>query len=295
MSSSGWRNWRRAQGWANKPAMTTTRTLIIHEDDLGNSHGANMAFVELWDMGLATSGSVIVPCPWFPEIARIGRERPEMDLGVHLTLTAEFDAVRWRPLTGVKDNGLCDGDGYFWHRVADARKADPVAVEAELRAQIETAYAAGIDVTHLDSHMGTVWQPEFLPIFAKLGREYRLPIGLTRDMARMGADQAQLQAVFDEVIPLGHPDLLTYVTTPFNQPTATEPHYRKMFSELTPGLHFGAFHFTKPGDMEFFSPDIKLRTTEYDMFRDGTAKRLLDEAGITLAGLREVRDAMRSR
>jgi len=295
MSSSGWRNWRRAQGWANKPAMTTTRTLIIHEDDLGNSHGANMAFVELWDMGLATSGSVMVPCPWFPEIARIGRERPEMDLGVHLTLTAEFDAVRWRPLTGVKDNGLCDGDGYFWHRVADARKADPVAVEAELRAQIETAYAAGIDVTHLDSHMGTVWQPEFLPIFAKLGREYRLPIGLTRDMARMGADQAQLQAVFDEVIPLGHPDLLTYVTTPFNQPTATEPHYRKMFSELTPGLHFGAFHFTKPGDMEFFSPDIKLRTTEYDMFRDGTAKRLLDEAGITLAGLREVRDAMRSR
>jgi hypothetical protein len=275
--------------------MTTTRTLIIHEDDLGNSHGANIAFVELWDMGLATSGSVMVPCPWFPEIARIGRERPEIDLGVDLTLTAEFDAVRWRPLTGVKDNGLCDADGYFWHRVADARKADPVAVEAELRAQIDTAYAAGIDVTHLDSHMGTVWQPEFLPIFAKLGREYRLPIGLTRDMARMGADQAQLQAVFDEVIPLGHPDLLTYVTTPFNQPTATEPHYRKMFSELTPGLHFGAFHFTKPGDMEFFSPDIKLRTTEYDMFRDGTAKRLLDEAGITLAGLREFRDAMRSR
>jgi len=273
--------------------MTTTPTLIIHEDDLGNSHGANMAFVELWDMGLATSGSVMVPCPWFPEIARIARERPEMDLGVHLTLTAEFDAVRWRPLTGVQDNGLCDAGGYFWHRVADARRADPTAVEAELRAQIETAYAVGIDVTHLDSHMGTVWQPEFLEIFVKLGREYRLPIGLTRDMARMGADPAQLQAAFDELIPLGHPDLLTYVTTPFDQPTATEPHYRRMLTGLTPGLHFGAFHFTKPGDMEFFSPDIKLRTTEYDIFRDGTAKRLLDEVGVQLAGLREFRDAMR--
>jgi hypothetical protein len=275
--------------------MTDTRTLIIHEDDLGGSHGANMAFVELWDMGLATCGSVMVPCPWFPEIAQIARQRPEMDLGVHLTLTAEWTTFRWRPLTGVKDNGLCDADGFFWHRVADARRADPSAVEAELRAQIETALAAGIDVTHLDSHMGTVWQPEFLAIFVKLGREYRLPIGLTRDMAKMGADQGQLDAAFAELIPLGQPDLLTYLTTPFGQPEAEEDRYRQILKRAKPGLNFGAFHFTIPGDMEFFSPDIKLRTSEYEMFRDGTARRLLDEAGITLAGLREFRDAMRSR
>jgi hypothetical protein len=275
--------------------MSSPRALIIHEDDLGGSHGANMAFVELWDMGLATSGSVMVPCPWFPEIAAIARQRPEMDLGVHLTLTSEWDSFRWRPLTGVQDNGLCDADGFFWRRVADARRADPLAVEDELRAQIETAYAAGIDVTHLDSHMGTVWQPEFLEIFVRLGREYRLPIGITRDLGRMGADPAQLARVFDELIPLGQPDLLTYVTTPFGQPAATEAHYRQMFAGLKPGLTFGAFHFTAPSDMEFFSPDIKLRTTEYDLFRDGTARRLIDEAGITLAGTREFRDAMRSR
>jgi predicted glycoside hydrolase/deacetylase ChbG (UPF0249 family) len=275
--------------------MTDTRTLIIHEDDLGGSHGANMAFVELWDMGLATSGSVMVPCPWFPDIAQIARQRPEMDLGVHLTLTSEWDTFRWRPLTGVKNNGLCDADGFFWQRVADARRADPAAVEVELRAQVETAYAAGIDVTHLDSHMGTVWQPEFLEVFVKLGREYRLPIGLTRDMARMGADQAALQAALEGLVATGHPDMHTYVTTPFGQETATEAHYRQMFESLKPGITFGAFHFTTPGDMEFFSPDIKLRTTEYDLFRSGTAKRLLDEAGIELAGLRAYRDAMRSR
>jgi predicted glycoside hydrolase/deacetylase ChbG (UPF0249 family) len=271
-----------------------TKTLIIHEDDLGNSHGANMAFVELWDLGLATSGSVMVPCPWFPEIARIARERPELDLGVHLTLTAEFDAVRWRPLTGVADNGLCDAEGYFWRRVADARRADPKAVEAELRLQIDTALEAGIDATHLDSHMGTVWHPEFFEIFMKLGREYRLPIGITRDMAKMGADQGQLDAAFAELIPAGHPDLLTYITTPFSQKTAEPDRYREIFAGAKPGLNFGAFHFTQPGDMEFFSPDIRLRTTEYEMFRDGTAKRLLDEAGIVLAGLRGFRDAMRS-
>jgi predicted glycoside hydrolase/deacetylase ChbG (UPF0249 family) len=275
--------------------MTDTRTLIINVDDLGGSHGANLAFVELWDMGLATSGSVMVPCPWFPEIAEIARRRPELGLGVHLTLTSEWSTFRWRPLTGVKDNGLCDADGYFWARVADARRAEPKAVEAELRAQIETALAAGIDVTHLDSHMGTVWQPEFLEIFVRLGREYRLPIGLTRDMARMGADEAQLQAALDGLATVGQPDLLTYITTPFSQPTAEEDRYRELFAGAKPGLNFGAFHFTRPADMEFFSPDIKLRTTEYDLFRSGTAKRLLDEAGIELAGMREYRDALRSR
>lgn len=272
----------------------TSRTLIIHHDDLGGSHGANLAFIELWDLGLATSGSVMVPCPWFPEIARLARERPDLDLGVHLTLTSEFDDFRWRPLTGVAANGLTDADGFFWRRVADARRADVTAVEAELRAQIETAYAAGIDVTHLDSHMGTVWMPELLELFVKLGREYRLPIGLTRDMARMGADQGQIDRAFAELIPAGHPDLLTYVTTPFSQPTAEEGRYREIFAATKPGLNFGAFHFTRPSDMEFFSPDIKLRTTEYDLFRSGAARRLLDEAEIELCGMRELRDAMRA-
>ena len=271
-----------------------TRTLVIHHDDLGGSHAANMAFVELSDAGLVTAGSVMVPCPWFPEIAAIARQRPELSVGVHLTLTAEFAPFRWRPLTGVAPNGLTDEDGFFWRAVAQARAADVAAVEAELRAQILTALDADIDVTHLDSHMGTVWMPEFIDIFIRLGREYRVPIGLTRNMVRMGAEARGIELAYETQLPAGHPDLLTYVTTPFDQPTATEAHYRKMFSALTPGLHFGAFHFTAPSDMEFFSPDIKLRTTEYDLFRSGIARRLLDEAGVALAGMRGFRDAMRS-
>jgi hypothetical protein len=143
--------------------------------------------------------------------------------------------------------------------------------------------------------MGTMWMPEMIALFVKLGRDYRLPIGLTRDMARMGANQATLDAAFAELIPLGHPDLLTYLTTPFSEPTATPERYRQIFAGAEPGLNFGAFHFTKPADMEFFSPDILLRTTEYDMFRDGTARQLIDEAGLELAGLREYRDRMRAR
>jgi hypothetical protein len=141
--------------------------------------------------------------------------------------------------------------------------------------------------------MGTLWYPEFLPIFVKLARDYRLPIGFTRDMARMGADQAGVDAAFAELIPLGHPDLRTYLTTPFSDAIATPGRYREIFARGEPGLNFGAFHFTAPSDMEFFSPDIRLRHTEYEMFRNGSAKRLIENAGFVLGGMREWREAMR--
>lgn len=94
----------------------TDRQLVVHHDDLGGSHAANLAFVELSELGVVTSGSVMVPCPWFPEMAAIARQRPDLDIGVHLTLTSEFPGFRWRPLTGVAPNGLTDGDGFFGPR-----------------------------------------------------------------------------------------------------------------------------------------------------------------------------------
>jgi predicted glycoside hydrolase/deacetylase ChbG (UPF0249 family) len=272
----------------------TEKQIVIHHDDLGGSHGANAAFVELWDLGIVTSGAVMVPCGWFPEIAMIARARPELDLGVHLTLTSEFSKFRWRPLTGVADNGLCDPDGFFWPDVAHARRADPAAVERELRAQIETALAAGIDITHFDSHMGTVWMPELIDIYVRLGEDYRVPVALTGDTARMGADAAQLEAAFGRLRTQGAPVFETYLTTPFGSPEATEPKYREILGRAQPGLNWGAFHFTAPGDMDLFSDDIRLRTTEYDMFRSGRGKALLDEAGLTLVGMRELRDRMRA-
>ncbi len=271
-----------------------TRQLVMHLDDVGGSHGANTAFTELWDEGVLTSGAVMVPCPWFPEIAAIARQRPELDLGVHLTLTAEWKKFRWRPLTGVSANGLTDADGYFWRTVKDARRADLAAVEAELRAQIDTALRAGIDVTHLDSHMGTVWQPELLELFVRLGEDYRLPIAITRDLARLGADQAQLDAALARLRKAGAPIFEVYATTKFGKPEALAEDYRRMFSALPDGLSWGAWHCTTPGDMELFSPDIRLRTTELDLFRNGTIRHLLDELGIETVGMRALRDKMRA-
>ncbi len=97
------------------------RVLILHADDVGSSHSANAAAFECLEKGSLTSGSVIVPAPWFPEAAAYAREHPEADLGVHLTLTCEYDFYRWRALTDRSAGpGLYDDECYLWRTVAEA-------------------------------------------------------------------------------------------------------------------------------------------------------------------------------
>jgi predicted glycoside hydrolase/deacetylase ChbG (UPF0249 family) len=132
-----------------------TRAVIIHTDDIGMCHASVQAFKDLWAFGTITSGAVMVPCPWFPAVAQMCRENPEIDMGVHATLNAEWESYRWGPVsTRDPESGLLDADGYFnqWHQ-AVYDNAKPEAVEREVNAQIERALAAGIDVTHVDSHI----------------------------------------------------------------------------------------------------------------------------------------------
>lgn len=269
------------------------RMLILHHDDLGASHSANAAFTQLWDLGIVTAGSVMVPCPWFPELARIARERPELDIGVHLTLTAEFEAFRWRPLTGVSDNGLTDADGFMPATARGVAGARREAVEAEFRAQIETALAAGIDVTHLDSHMFTAALPGFLEIYARLGREYRLPVVLVRAAGRLGADPEEAAAVLAEMTARGNPPVDHVIVTPFGAGVPEPADYRGLFETMPDGVTYGAFHFTAPGDIAMVTPDAPTRTNEYHLFRSGAVREMLDELGIETMGMRGLRDAMR--
>src|SRR5262249_28645616 len=138
-----------------------TRYLIINCDDVGSSHSANVAALKALDEGIATSATLMVPCPWAREASEMFKGR---DLGVHLTLTAEYPGYAWGSLTGR--TSLHDRDGFLprktKHAVAQARSED---VRAECRAQIEQALAWGIDVTHLDAHMGVANIPPFAEIF----------------------------------------------------------------------------------------------------------------------------------
>src|SRR5215467_9970689 len=151
------------------------KLIIVHADDLGMAHSVNAATTKAFETGLVNSGSIMAPCPWLNEIAAYARANPQADLGLHLTLTSEWTNIRWGPVVS-KDrvSSLLDKDGYLRSTESEAaQNADPKEVELEIRAQIERAKALGIVPTHLDSHMGTLYQNKALfDVFLRVAREY---------------------------------------------------------------------------------------------------------------------------
>jgi len=133
--------------------------LVIHADDLGVSHSTNAAALQMLEKGHVSSASVMMPCAWVAQVAEWCQTNPSADLGLHMTLTAEWKHMRWAPVAdAAKVPGLLDPQGYMWPDVRSvAMKASAAEVETELRAQIAKAQRMGIKFTHLDTHMGTLY------------------------------------------------------------------------------------------------------------------------------------------
>jgi chitin disaccharide deacetylase len=160
------------------------RLLIIHADDLGMSHSVNRATFEGLEKGWITSSSILVPCPWFPEVVEWAKKHPEADLGIHMALNSEWTGFRWTPLSPIdKVQSLVDENGYLpVVETVVVAKSKPAEVEMELRAQIDKAKRAGIHLTHLDSHMVTLLRSNNLyESYNKIGKEYGLPLLLERN------------------------------------------------------------------------------------------------------------------
>jgi chitin disaccharide deacetylase len=275
--------------------------IVLHVDDVGMCHGANLAFLELSRAGRCDAGSVMVPCPWFLEIADWVAREPSLDLGVHLTLNAEKVHYRWRPLTSAgASSGLVDDDGYLWRSVTDLRRyAHPEAVEAELRAQIDAALAAGIDVTHLDDHMGAVFVPEFIEIYVRLGRDYDLPILFPRTMAAYGPihnlpgalDERLHERLAGELEAQGALVADLVLETPWHRDVPVEKRYGDLFGKVGDGFTFAALHPNCPGEIEAIEPDTAaIRIEEYDMLAGPIGARLVETLPAKRIGMRELRD-----
>ena len=280
------------------------RRVVIHADDLGMCHGANAAFAELWGLGAVTSGSVMVPCPWFADLCGLARANPAMDIGVHLTLTSEMSGYRWRPLTcPAPGAGLTDRAGFFHPDVATLRaRADPLAVELELRAQIEAALAAGIDVTHLDDHMGAVLAPEFAEIYARLAVDYALVPLFCKSLGAYGGQHNMTGVTADAFAPgvgraidFGFPIFDRIVETDWRPASVAEPDYRAIFDGVEDGLTFLALHFAKPGEIEVIDLGTHhIRTGEFALFRSAGFADWLTGHHITPVGMRGLRDDWRT-
>lgn len=176
------------------------RAIILNADDFGMCHAANTAIVDLLTAGHIDSTTVMVPCSWSPEALTFAASRTDLDIGVHLVLTSEWTRYRWRPLTGTATS-LVDAAGFFPTDVLSVEQsASDEDVAAELAAQLRTALDAGVDVTHLDNHMGSVYGlltgRDFLRPVLALAARYGLPFRLPRSMDGIGEDSA-LQAQLD--------------------------------------------------------------------------------------------------
>ena len=276
--------------------MSAARRVVLHVDDVGMCHGANVAFLELARSGAVTSGAAMVPCPWFMEIAQAAAAEPALDLGIHLTLTSEWPQYRWRPLSTVsRASGLIDDDGYFPRNCLALReRVAPEAAEIEMRAQIDRALACGIRPTHLDAHMGAALAPELFDIYLALGREYRLPTLLPQDfesytrVLKLGAfdDSPHRGAGADSPI-------AEFRMTPGVASDEVERVYRELLTTVPAGTTYVALHCNAPGDIEtIVPPRAHWRTDEYRLFASGKPRRWLAEAGIEAIGMRPFLEAL---
>ena len=161
--------------------------LMVHADDAGLSCSENTATMEALEKGIVNSYSIMVPCPWFLDMANFAKHRSHFDCGIHLTLTCEWKHYKFGPVLPYSEvPSLVDNQGFF-HAKREMIKnfADPEEVKKELKAQIDRALAAGIKPTHLDSHMYTLGlTKELLSVYRELGREYRLPIFLSDQLLK---------------------------------------------------------------------------------------------------------------
>jgi predicted glycoside hydrolase/deacetylase ChbG (UPF0249 family) len=281
------------------------RVVIIHTDDIGMCQATVSAFADLVDFGLISAGAVMVPCPWFPQVAAYCRQHPQVDLGVHLTLTSEHDRCRWGPIsTRDPASGLIDAEGYFYRQSEEVQEhGDAAAVELELKAQVDRALAAGIDVTHIDTHMGTVAHPKFIPAYVQLAVQHDLPPMILRlDEAgwrKMGMDSetaafaAQLVQQWEAQ---GLPLLDHLTMLPLDQPADRVELVKKTFDALPPGLtHFIIHPAQDTPELRSITPSWQGRVADYRAFTSEELCAYVKNSGVRVIGYRALRELMRGK
>ncbi len=260
------------------------KLLIINCDDLGSTRAANASIYHALRRGTATSATLMVPCPWARDAARMHMGE---DVGVHLTLTSEWDVYRWGPIT--RSPSLLDGDGGFPRTIADVwDHADLDEVLKECRAQIERAILWGFDVTHLDSHMGTLQlRPEFFNVYLELAVEFSLPL-------RMAGASAQRLIGFP-YRKLAAAEGVVFTDHFVNCPVGARKTIEKTLFDLRPGVTEVFLHPTVDSDeSRQANPDADRRIDDDALLRDPLFEQLLARSGARLISFRALRDLQRA-
>ncbi len=275
----------------------TDKLLIINGDDTGMCHAANTATIDSLENGLMTSATIMVPCSWFTEIARYAKAHPEMSFGIHLCHTSEWQVYRWGPVASSNEvKGLIDPEGYLWRDIFSVyANANPEEALIEGRAQIKKALAAGIDVTHIDSHMGALQlNPRYVEVYRKLAVEFDLPLRMPSQATatRFGFPNIREQFADDGLI---FPDDFVYEQLKNQSKVGVKPFWMEVIRNLKPGvteLYIHAAHPTE--ELKHITNSWKTRAAEYETFtNDEEVRQLVEELGIIRIGFRALRDLQR--
>ena len=272
------------------------KLVIVHADDLGMTHSVNAASIKGLESGLVTSASIMVPCPWFPEMAEYAKAHPDADLGLHLTLTSERVFYRWGPVASRdKVPSLVDSNGYFHLGWNETTHTDAREVEAELHAQMERALAMGVRPTHLDSHQYRLFENgrEIFQSVLRLGREYKLPVFVVRDWF---ADRPYLEAA------LSPDDLVMDHTVTMEAGVAPEnwaDSYVRALKNLQPGVTVFIIHLAfddvemRAATRERDTWGAAWRQRDFDFFTSERFRELVREQNIKLVTWRQLVQAAR--
>lgn len=281
----------------------TDRLVIVHTDDIGMCQASLTAFEHLWEFGTISSGAVMVPCPWFSSVAKMCRENPQMDMGVHATLNAEWTAYRWGPIsTRDAKSGLLDAEGYFhqW-QPAVYEQADPGAVALEVETQLARALAAGIDATHMDSHMGTVLHPKFIQSYIQIALARGIPPMLPRLDAKgmEGRVSEEEQAVYAPVLEYLESQGVPLLDGMYGMPLSAEGDHLEIAKQLLGEAPVGISHFilhpsVDTPELRAIAPDWQARVANYNAFMSQELKDFIKNSGIQLIGYRALREAMKN-
>ncbi|MGH9741554.1 MAG: polysaccharide deacetylase family protein [Candidatus Acidiferrum sp.] len=270
------------------------KLVIVHADDLGMTHSVNAASIKGLETGLVSSASIMVPCPWFPEIAAYAKAHPETDFGIHLTLTSERVFYRWGPVAPRdKVPSLVDSNGYFHLDWTPSTHIDPVEVEVELRAQIDRAIAMGVRPTHLDSHQYRLFEngKEMFQAVVRVAHDYKLPVFVVRDWF---AEKPYLECS------LSAGDLVvdhTVTIDPGVPPKKWDEFYTNALKKLKPGVTVFIIHLAfdneemRAATRERDTWGAAWRQRDFNFFTSEKFRALLQEQNIKLVTWRELAHA----
>lgn len=274
----------------------TDRAVIVHADDIGMCQASNSAYAKLIETGGISSAALMPPCAWFPAAAAFCRAHPAVDMGVHTTLTSEWDDCRWGPLsTRDPASGLMDDEGYFYRSTKEAqRHAEPAAAQRELAAQIERALAAGLSPTHIDTHMGAVLHPALIRGYIELAlRHHLVPMLPRMDNTRLqqhglSAEDADSTArLFADLEDAGVPLIDHIAGMPLDDPRDQLDYARRAFDALPPGISVFILHPAEDTpELRAIAPDWPSRVANFETFMRPDIPRYLEQIGARVIGYR---------